>query len=633
MTVENVFIGKIVGHIVEKALKHLFSLVPEKSETTTNFSADFEIGLTNQIKKAVKFSENLETFRYDDKRVISENTISLSINNSIRQSYHSLENSIQITENHLLTEARSQLILGDPGAGKTTTLKRLIHEAFRLIFEEDENAYPYNFPLFFKLAEIPENESFFVHFAKSMGITYERSEKKVNYDEIQQVAVYSPENKFADPDGYIQHEKVVKKTRIEYEYKIGHLPLETAICQIVDEFQAVIFLDGLDELHFKIRDKVFEEIKKLLSILNKSKLIITSRYFEDIDTFKNISKNEILPLSKEESLEIVQKWITDDPATFWKKLDRKPYKGLATRPLFLFYLVMLYNANKGILPEQGVDVYRQVVLLVLREWDEQKEHKTIRFSKFDSFDTYKKEEFLGDIAFYLTYELGIKKIFSHSDLTRAFVHILKRYPQLKAGDAESVIKDIETDNGLIITSFANEYEFSHLSLQEYLCAKHILSIPFSRKIFDYLTKNPEPLALAVVLSSEPSNWFAMLVLNNINEPQFTRKITPSIIYIFVDRLVTEGVVFDQASVEFGMAILFLVFIGGTSNQTRHVLSKFLENKEALESARQAAKMFKIAGKKGSEVNIERKVKVYSDLFLNFPDKGVIPIFLWKKINN
>lgn len=622
---------EIMNRTVNNVFDYILNIWDEASEHQKDFHEQFSSGIHSQVIKSQIFFEKLETFKYEDTRAIKENTIELSINNSTRQSFKSIETNANISESEILKSPHSQLILGDPGAGKTTTMKRLVKESFDLLFDANtENNFCYSFPIVIKLAELKSNEGFFSYFAKNLGIPYQTYEREVTYDATELIRERNPDSPFADEEGYISKEITTKKTKKEYEYKIGNLSIESAISKIINEMNIIIFLDGLDEIHYETRNLVFNELKALLNQLSNSKLIITSRYFEEVDSYKNINKNEIQPLNQEKSFKIIEKWI-DTPQKFWNALEKKPYKELAERPLFLFYLVMLYMRNRGVLPEQGVDVYRQVVLLVLREWDEQKEYKTRRYSKFKNFDTYKKEKFVSHLAFYLMYQLGVRKFFGHQHLTQAFSAIYKKHGQLSENDGESLIKDIETENGLIITSIENTFEFSHLSLQEYLCASHIVSLALSRKIYDYFSVNPEPFALAVVLSSSPSNWFAQIVLNNINEPQHTRKLTPNNIYTFLNRLITEGAIFDETNIEFGMAILHLIFISENSPQLQHVLHKFLKTNIPLESAIFAIRKFKVIDKKQGHVTIKRKSEVHSDLFLSFPDQGTVPTLIWEKI--
>ena len=65
---------------------------------------------------------------------------------------------------------------------------------------------------------------------------------------------------------YQENSLIETKTKIEHEYKIGNLSLDIALPQIINELKTIVFLDGLDELHYKIRDSVFNDIKKSLPV-------------------------------------------------------------------------------------------------------------------------------------------------------------------------------------------------------------------------------------------------------------------------------------------------------------------------------------------------------------------------------
>ena len=70
-----------------------------------------------------------------------------------------------------------------------------------------------------------------------------------------------------------------------------------------------------------------------------------------------------------------------------------------------------------------------------------------------------------------------------------------------------VVAEIESHTGLIVESHYRHFEFSHLSIQEFLCAKHLVNLPYSQDTIKYFLEYPEPLAIAVSISGEPSLWF------------------------------------------------------------------------------------------------------------------------------
>jgi hypothetical protein len=79
-------------------------------------------------------------------------------------------------------------------------------------------------------------------------------------------------------------------------------------------------------------------------------------------------------------------------------------------------------------------------------------------------------------------------------------------------EADQVAEELESHIGIIIKSSFHKFEFSHLAIQEYLCAYYIVNAPFNDKINEYLKEYPSPLALSISLSSDPVSWFYELVL-------------------------------------------------------------------------------------------------------------------------
>ena len=74
-----------------------------------------------------------------------------------------------------------------------------------------------------------------------------------------------------------------------------------------------------------------------------------------------------------------------------------------------------------------------------------------------------------------------------------------------------MVDEIQSSTGIMIASSIG-YEFSHLSLQEYLCADYIVREPFAENLPKYVAEYPAPSAISISLSSNSSTWFAGLVL-------------------------------------------------------------------------------------------------------------------------
>ncbi|HEU0124978.1 MAG TPA: hypothetical protein VFQ56_01610, partial [Flavobacterium sp.] len=478
MDTQDVIYSKIIEIMLEKSVDFFANLFGKPKNELVEPSANLKTGLSVHFNKSYLFSQNISLFKHSDSLDLKNNSIPLKIGNQDRR-FYSLNLKKTLDETELLADDNHHILLGDPGAGKTTTLKRLVSKSYELLFSNSSETYKYSFPIVVRLSEIKATETLLIHLCHQLGIEYETIRKEIPFTETKEIyeEYYDTERN----ETFTRKKQVdVQKTRITYEYKIGTYPLKYAIGEYLNEMNCVIFLDGLDEINYQIKDAVFSEIKEISNGIRKSKIVLTSRYLQEIPSFKRFNINEINPLSDIQKKEIAKFWITDIDS-FFIKLKELPYQDISDRPLFLTFLLRLFKANNDELPEQAVDVYRQIILLAIREWDYDKEQEIRRYSKYQTFNTYKKEDFLSELAFELTYTQNVKKIFTRNQLTIAYLNIYKGYPELGFEDKTDILRDIESQNGLIIESTGENFEFSHLSLQEYLCAKYILSIPISRK--------------------------------------------------------------------------------------------------------------------------------------------------------
>lgn len=101
--------------------------------------------------------------------------------------------------------------------------------------------------------------------------------------------------------------------------------------------------------------------------------------------------------------------------------------------------------------------------------------------------------------------------FSRFGLEHAYVQLSVQF-QLPELQAEQVVEEIVSHTGLIVPARFGQYEFSHLSLQEYLCAHHIVRDPLTANLRRYLVSYPAPLAIPTTMAANPSSFFAGLVL-------------------------------------------------------------------------------------------------------------------------
>ncbi|MDB5956838.1 NACHT domain-containing protein [Ramlibacter sp.] len=393
-------------------------------------------------------------------------------------------------------------ILGNPGAGKTTSLQKICAD----FFSKGKVLANYNFPLLIRLRELTSS--------KSVHPIYDRLQETLG------IAVLFPEEKQQSLSSEVCA-GIVRQTINEYLNGLG----------------VVLLLDGFDEISNEVvKQRVIADIETLANFLRHSRMLVTSRSREFRYKLGNLEKFEIAPL-KEEQIEVfARRWLASegDAKDFLSKLQGSPYQDTAMRPLTVAHLCAIYERIRTI-PEKPKSVYKRIVNLLLEEWDSQRQ--IVRRSVYAGFDLDRKFEFLAHVAFMLTIQGEL--VFDSALLASIYTSIHMEYglPEREAAD---VIGEIESHSGLIIESSYRSYEFAHKSLQEYLAADYIVRLPNAKFLEGEFSKLANELAVATALSSKPAAYLGELVLGSLIDA----KLDQAWYNVFLGRLAIEKTEFQ-----------------------------------------------------------------------------------------
>ena len=118
-------IGKIA---IEAIVKGIFDILKDKSiDTVTQQPVeDITASIQTHIAEVIKWSERIQFYGMSSAHMTDQCTVPLSLFLEPRK-FRSVTDqaSKKQSENSLLLDTENYVLLGDPGAGKTTTLKRL----------------------------------------------------------------------------------------------------------------------------------------------------------------------------------------------------------------------------------------------------------------------------------------------------------------------------------------------------------------------------------------------------------------------------------------------------------------------------------------------------------------------------
>lgn len=336
-------------------------------------------------------------------------------------------------------------ILGQPGSGKTTFLRKIGLEALLPLEPKSTNQskrngiysslYTKYIPVFIEL--------------RRLG-----NEKKVNIlDAIK--------NEFSIC-GFPESEYFVKKS--------------------LEEGEMIILLDGLDEIPNMKLNQVIDGIKDFTNQYSNNKYVTSCRtafYKNAFTSFKDVT---IADFDEKQIKKYSGNWFTSEVDKenktgnkFYKLLsDKKNVASyeLARTPLLLTFLCLIYDSTQK-LPDNRSFLYKKSFEILLEKWAAEKRIH----SNFEKIG-------LNTELIVLLLSLIASKNFqkgNHFFYKANLVAIIKLFLEQEINitgefSAGKILKAIEVQQGILVQRANDVYSFSHLTIQEYLTANYYNSI-------------------------------------------------------------------------------------------------------------------------------------------------------------
>jgi HEAT repeat protein len=321
-----------------------------------------------------------------------------------------------------LRRYRHMVVLGDPGAGKTTMLKYLC----LLSAQARLGGFP-DFPVF---------------------VTFNRF-AKAHQDSLLDFII----------------DDVVER--------YGFQQLRPYLEQRLEDGSVLLLLDGLDEVTVgspeeaeAVYHRTTEGINRLATRYPKCPMVVTSRRagWKGLlaPTFIVTS---VLDFSWEDIQHFINNWFgegSDRARRLHGVLSQQArMQALAANPLLLSLIAIVFERDLE-LPERRAKLYERCVQVLLTEWDA---HRGIK--RASQFTTDRKRDLLEDIA--LHYHCQGLRYFPKDNLLEVIAAYLPTV-NIPAEQAPLVLDEISAQHGLLKEQAADWYGFLHLTLQEYFAA-------------------------------------------------------------------------------------------------------------------------------------------------------------------
>jgi predicted NACHT family NTPase/transcriptional regulator with XRE-family HTH domain len=376
------------------------------------------------------------------------------------------------------------IVLGKPGAGKTTFLKYLAMQCITGKFAANK------VPFFVTL--------------KDFADTSTRSRPKL----VKYLA-----NTLSD--SMQQH---------TFRNKFSELTSTEIIKLLLNHGRCLILLDGLDEVLKEDTKRIYREIGDAADKFYQSQFVITCRIAAQEFVFDRFVEVEVADFDGQQIATFVENWFrakndSNDSlkaTKFIQKIQQNlPIRELASNPLLLTLFCLVFGES-GDFPSRRADLYEEGVKILLKKWDATRNIQ--RDELYRELDVQRREDLLSFVA-YETFSRGelILEKRKIEGYVASFLQNL-RYDdsdhEIRV-DSEAVLRAIEAQHGLLIQRARGVYTFSHLTLQEYFTAREITLTnqpTRQREMFEVLKdffSNPrwrEVFLLTMEMSRDASNF-------------------------------------------------------------------------------------------------------------------------------
>lgn len=339
----------------------------------------------------------------------------------------------QITEERVsgmeaVQKYRRLIILGKPGAGKTTFLKHLAIQCNQGKFEANR------LPVFVTLKDFAEapNQPSLLNYISQREWNRDASEADV-----------SP------------------------------------FALVFEQGQALMLLDGLDEVRADDHDRILREIRDFSDRFHDNHFVITCRIAAWEYTFEKFTEVEVADFDAAQIEAFAAKWFNQKPirpGEFLRSLNQNPkIHQLAVSPLLLTLLCLSFEELGGF-PASRSELYKEGIDALLKKWDAKRGIQ--RDQVYKKLSLQNKQDLLSHMAlitfnnhdYFFKQSVAEEYISDYiSDLPDAQTN-----PEALQLDSEAVLRSIEAQHGLLVERAKGIYSFSHLTFHEYFAAREIV---------------------------------------------------------------------------------------------------------------------------------------------------------------
>lgn len=241
--------------------------------------------------------------------------------------------------------------------------------------------------------------------------------------------------------------------------------LSLGIAEAAEEGRLAVFFDGLDEVVDYQRTRVAAGIRSFAEAFPAARVVISSRTVTYGDEFPSFPRLEIQPFSRSQMHDWV--WRAAPEPAVWRRFVRElneneSVAALTANPLFLSIIFEMYRTQAASPRERAV-LSSSCVRTLTDDWDRQR--GVARSSRWRNWKT--------TFAYlcWLSYDLVERdeQSFYTWDVVR------RRSPHFEPADASAEFAALAEKTGLLSKVGTDRWAFTHVALRDYLAAEYVVS--------------------------------------------------------------------------------------------------------------------------------------------------------------
>jgi len=283
------------------------------------------------------------------------------------------------------------------------------------------------------------------------------------------------------------------------------------------ESPVLFIFDGLDEVPPYLRGPVVGSIDAFSGRYRNHRFLVTCRihaYIGQPYTLDGFRRVILSPFSRKQIEQFVSAWydqlrtrnLMDSKEAEEKARDllraasREDLRGMAERPLLMTVMAILHS-YRGQLPEDRIDLYAQVVDLLMHRWKGGVggEKGVLEEIDLPGLRMDHLETALFGVAFQAHEGLGEDQDVADIPEPTLLYHLKTTFGD-QYDKAKRFVDFIRERAGLLIRHKTDAYRFPHRTFQEFMAARHLVG------------RDNYPGEAAALVESEPDRWREVFVL-------------------------------------------------------------------------------------------------------------------------